>query len=329
MSNHSFCEGYGVAFFGRDSECRTCDEANLCKKETNLKMTGGPTMAKKEMNKKLAAKLLKKAKTIKKKKDLSDLAKKYGVEIKIVPKDKAVDIWAKFAHELKRMLKGGKKKEDPKKAAAAKKKEAAAAAAKKKKEEEDDDLDLDEDEDDDLDLDEDEDEDEDEGEADDLDLDEDEDEDDDLELVEDEDEDEDLDLDEDEDEGEAEDLDEDEDEGEAEDLDEDGDKSKSSISELELRIKALEGRVAELQEKITADPAGNVKGKAGPKKMDDKQKKILKRKLLEKAPYKKAALVSMKSKNLRILASAFKINSFGKKGEEIITMILKAQKKMK
>ena len=63
------------------------------------------------------------------------------------------------------------------------------------------------------------------------------------------------------------------------------------------------------------------------KKMSDVEKDQIKKKLLKRVPYDKRKLEKLNLKDLRMLASAIKINSFGIKRDDLIKVILSKQKK--
>ena len=94
---------------------------------------------------------------------------------------------------------------------------------------------------------------------------------------------------------------------------------------LKVRLSALEVRMASVEALLN-----NYISAAGTKlskKMSDVEKDQIKKKLLKRVPYDKRNLEKLNLKDLRMLASAIKINSFGIKRDDLIKVILSKQKK--
>lgn len=89
-----------------------------------------------------------------------------------------------------------------------------------------------------------------------------------------------------------------------------------SVEALEIKIAAMSG---------PGKPAGTVGG--GSKKASKAEKDEMKKALLDGAPYKKEELESFSGRTIKQLASALTINSFGKKKDAVVTLILNTQKK--
>ena len=93
---------------------------------------------------------------------------------------------------------------------------------------------------------------------------------------------------------------------------------------LELRVSALEARVQLLDSLIDKIIKG---AETSPKrKTTREQKEAAKQRLLDAGPYDKKSLEEMGGKDLRILASALNINSFGMARDKIVAAILTSQK---
>jgi hypothetical protein len=103
------------------------------------------------------------------------------------------------------------------------------------------------------------------------------------------------------------------------DKDDDDDKGEATLEELEARVKSLETRIAEIQEKLAS--GGGTKGS----KKEEKAAK--KAKLLEGVPYGKEDLENMNARDLKMLASALGVNPFGKSVVDVKKMVVKAQEK--
>lgn len=94
---------------------------------------------------------------------------------------------------------------------------------------------------------------------------------------------------------------------------------------LKVRLSALEIRMASMEASL--HNFAGVVGSRKSKKMTDVEKDQIKKKLLKRGPYDKRKLEKLNLKDLRMLASAIKINSFGIKREDLIKVILSKQKK--
>jgi hypothetical protein len=100
---------------------------------------------------------------------------------------------------------------------------------------------------------------------------------------------------------------------------------KNETNNLDLRLSALEIRMASVEASLN-----NLVGVASTrksKKMSEAQKDQMKKRLLRGLPYDKRRIEKLNLTELRILASAIKINSFGIKRDELIKIILSKQKK--
>ena len=94
---------------------------------------------------------------------------------------------------------------------------------------------------------------------------------------------------------------------------------------LKVRLSALEIRMTSVEASLN-----NYISAAGTKlskKMSDEEKDQIKKKLLKGVPYDKRKLEKLNLKDLRMLASAIKINSFGINRDDLIKVILSKQKK--
>lgn len=107
---------------------------------------------------------------------------------------------------------------------------------------------------------------------------------------------------------------------EPEDDDDDDDAADASDDSLEDRVAALETRVAELTEAL--EKGG---GKGGKRHTSKDEKDELKAKLMEGVPYDKKSLADLQGKQVKMLASAMGINSFGKGRDEVVGEILKSK----
>jgi len=89
------------------------------------------------------------------------------------------------------------------------------------------------------------------------------------------------------------------------------------VAALEIRIGAVEALLNNL---VGASPKIS-------KKISDAEKDRMKAKLLKGVPYDNKKLEKLNSIQLKLLASAMKINSFGMKRVDIVKTILSKQKK--
>ena len=94
---------------------------------------------------------------------------------------------------------------------------------------------------------------------------------------------------------------------------------------LKVRLSALEVRMASVEALLNNYISSA--GTKSSKKMSDVEKDQIKKKLLKRVPYDKRNLEKLNLKDLRMLASAIKINSFGIKRDDLIKVILSKQKK--
>lgn len=89
------CEGFGIAYFGEDSECRKCDESDLCKEQTDYTIR-----SKSPMNAKKIKKLLKEARGIEERKELLEFIDENEIEVKVGKKDSVAKILSKIEDAL-------------------------------------------------------------------------------------------------------------------------------------------------------------------------------------------------------------------------------------
>ena len=101
----------------------------------------------------------------------------------------------------------------------------------------------------------------------------------------------------------------------------DGDNSKLRLAAVEVRISSVETLLNNLI------GSSSIRAVKVTKKLSSLEKEKIKAKLLEEVPYVKSQLQSIKTKELKLLASALGVNSFGMKTDDIIKAILTAQKK--
>lgn len=93
---------------------------------------------------------------------------------------------------------------------------------------------------------------------------------------------------------------------------------------IDTRLSALEIRMASV-EALLNNLAGAYPRKT--KKISDEEKDSMKTKLLKDVPYDNKKLEKLTSIELKILASALGINSFGMKRVDIVKAVLSKQKK--
>ena len=93
---------------------------------------------------------------------------------------------------------------------------------------------------------------------------------------------------------------------------------------LKMRLSAMEIRMASVESQLNI-LVGSAASKS--KKRSSAEKEKIKAGLLKKAPYDRKKLDSLKTTDMRMLASALGIKSFGAKREDLIKAILSKQKK--
>ena len=93
---------------------------------------------------------------------------------------------------------------------------------------------------------------------------------------------------------------------------------------LKMRLSAMEIRMASVESQLNI-LLGSAARKSKKRSTADKEK--VKAELLKKAPYDRKKLESLKTTDMRMLASAMGIKSFGAKREDLIKAILSKQKK--
>ena len=96
---------------------------------------------------------------------------------------------------------------------------------------------------------------------------------------------------------------------------------------VDVRLSTLEIRTAALEALVNNLTIGAPGAKAGSKKKSDAEKEKMKADLLKGIPYDQKKLMDLPGPQLKILASALKLKSFGMKREEIVKAVLGAQKK--
>jgi len=99
------------------------------------------------------------------------------------------------------------------------------------------------------------------------------------------------------------------------------------VSALEIRLTAIESQL-----QLIVGAAGVIQGeikKPGRVPMTKAAKDARKAELVKGGPYLKANLEEMELKDLRFYASAIGTNPFGKKRDEIVKVVLAAQRRKK
>lgn len=107
-----------------------------------------------------------------------------------------------------------------------------------------------------------------------------------------------------------------------------------SLSDVIERMESIDVRLAAIQQHLTGGASAGAKAKAeatetsGKQKMSKDEKDAVKAKLLKGAPYTKEQLQEkLNGRQVKMLAGAMGVNSFGKGRDEVTKMILAAQKK--
>ena len=98
------------------------------------------------------------------------------------------------------------------------------------------------------------------------------------------------------------------------------DRAVEKISSLEIRMEQLEIRVSDLSKEVDSLRKGRKR------KLTKTEKESIKQELLKGGPYDKKKLDELKLNEIKMLASAMEINSFGKQRDEIAKLILGNQK---
>ena len=93
-----------------------------------------------------------------------------------------------------------------------------------------------------------------------------------------------------------------------------------------VRMSAVEIRMGALEAVVNQLTIGKLKNNKS-KKLTSAEKSQIKEQLLKNAPYDKKGLEQLKGPELKMLASALEINSFGVKRSELIKKIFVKQKK--
>ena len=95
---------------------------------------------------------------------------------------------------------------------------------------------------------------------------------------------------------------------------------------IDVRMSAVEIRVGALEAMLNQITLGKVLS-GNSKRLTNDQKVQIKDKLLKNVPYDKKGLEALNGPDLKFLASALEINSFGVKRSDLIKMIFVKQKK--
>ena len=98
---------------------------------------------------------------------------------------------------------------------------------------------------------------------------------------------------------------------------------KGGSTGMEKRVKALESRMDELEEKVESG-GGRSSGKA-----TKAEKDAMKQELVDAGPYSKAELGELNGRQLKMLASGLGINSFGMGADDVTAAITKHYTKKK
>ena len=96
---------------------------------------------------------------------------------------------------------------------------------------------------------------------------------------------------------------------------------------VDVRLSALEIRTAALEALVDNLIIGAPGAKVGAKKKSEAEKEKVKADLLKGVPYDQKKLSDLTGAQLKMLASALKVKSFGMKREEIVKAVLGSQKK--
>jgi hypothetical protein len=95
----------------------------------------------------------------------------------------------------------------------------------------------------------------------------------------------------------------------------------------DVRLSALEIRVTAVEALVNNLTIGAPGVKVGAKKKSDAEKEKMKADLLKGVPYDQKKLSDLTGGQLKMLASALKVKSFGMKREDIVKAVLGVQKK--
>jgi hypothetical protein len=95
---------------------------------------------------------------------------------------------------------------------------------------------------------------------------------------------------------------------------------------IDVRMSAAEIRIGALEALVNQLTLGKMKG-AMSKRLTKEEKSQKKDELLQKVPYDKKGLEALNGPDLKMLASALEINSFGIKRNDLIKQIFVKQKK--
>ena len=94
-------------------------------------------------------------------------------------------------------------------------------------------------------------------------------------------------------------------------------------NQFDLRLAAIEIRLSSVEAQLS-NIVGAATGQKQKSSKNDKER--MKAELVMNGPYDKEQLEEMKPTNLKLLASALKLNSFGIKKNELVKALLAAQK---
>ena len=95
---------------------------------------------------------------------------------------------------------------------------------------------------------------------------------------------------------------------------------------VDVRLSATEIRIGALEAIVNQLTLGKMKSTMS-KRLTSEEKSEIKEKLLKNVPYDKKGLEDLNGPNLKMLASALEIYSFGVKRNELIKQIFVKQKK--
>ena len=98
------------------------------------------------------------------------------------------------------------------------------------------------------------------------------------------------------------------------------DRTEEKIASLGIRVEQLEIRVSDLSKEVDSQRKGQKR------KLTKTEKETVKQELLKGGPYDKKKLDDLKLNEIKMLASAMEINSFGKQRDEIAKLILGKEK---
>ena len=95
--------------------------------------------------------------------------------------------------------------------------------------------------------------------------------------------------------------------------------TEEKLTSIEIRVEQLEIRFSDLSKQVENLKEGRKR------KLSKSEKEAKKQELLKGGPYDKKKLDGLKLMEIKMLASAMEINSFGKQRDEIVKLILDNQ----